>query len=31
MYADDATAYCIGESIDIAIAQLNKTLKDVYT
>ena len=31
MYADDTTAYCIGESIDIAIAQLNKTLKEVYT
>ena len=31
MYADDTTAYCIGESIDIAIAQLNKTLKDGYT
>ena len=26
MYVDDTTAYCIGESIDIAIAQLNKTL-----
>ena len=31
MYADDTTAYCIGESIAIAIAQLNKTSKDVYT
>ena len=31
MYADDTTAYCIGETIDIAIAQLNKTLKEVYT
>jgi len=30
MYADDTTAYCIGETIDIAIAQLNKTLKEVY-
>ena len=28
---NDATAYCIGQSIDIAIAQLNKTLKDIYT
>ena len=31
MYADDTTAYCIGETIDIAIAQLNKALKEVYT
>ncbi|KAL9986828.1 hypothetical protein ACROYT_G001031 [Oculina patagonica] len=31
MYADDTTAYCIGDSIDIAIAQLNKALKEVYT
>ena len=31
MYADDTTAYCRGETIDIAIAQLNKTLKEVYT
>ena len=31
LYADNTTAYCIGESIDIAIAQLNKTLADVYT
>lgn len=31
MYAVDTTAYCIGVNIDIAIAQLNKTLKEVYT
>ena len=31
MYADDTTAYCIGETIDIAIAKLNKALKEVYT
>ena len=31
MYADDTKAYCIRETIDIAIAQLNKTLKEVYT
>ena len=30
MYADDTTAYCIAESADIAIAQLNMTLKEVY-
>ncbi|KAL9970882.1 hypothetical protein ACROYT_G023335 [Oculina patagonica] len=31
MYADDTTAYCIGDLIDIAIAQLIKALKEVYT
>ena len=31
MYADDTMAYFIAETIDIAIAQSNKTLKEVYT
>ena len=30
MYADDTTIYCIGDSVDIAIAQLNKALNELY-
>ena len=30
MYADDTTIFCIGESADIALTQLNKALKEVY-
>ena len=30
MYADDTTIFCIGESADIALIQLNKALKEVY-
>lgn len=31
MFADDTTVFCIGDSADMAIAQLNKALHEVYT
>ena len=30
MYADDTTIYCVGETADIAIDQLNKALREFY-
>lgn len=30
MYADDTTVYCIGETADITISQLNKALQEVH-
>ena len=30
MYADDTTIYCIGETADMAVAQLNKALDEIY-
>ena len=30
MYADDTTIYCIGETADMAVAQLNKALDKIY-
>ena len=29
MYADDATLYCIGDSIDVVICELNKALEEL--
>ena len=31
MYADDTTVYSIGENVDLAVAQLNKALEELYT
>ena len=31
MYADDTTVFCIGETADLAIAKLNKALREFYT
>ena len=31
MFADDTTVFCVGDSADLAIAQLNKALHEVYT
>ena len=31
MFADDTTVFCIEDSADLAIAQLNKALHEVYT
>lgn len=31
MFVDDTTVYCIGDSADLAITQLNKALHEVYT
>jgi len=31
MYAVDTTVYCIGESVDRAVGQLNKALEELYT
>ena len=31
MFADDTTVYCIGDSADLAITELNKALHEVYT
>ena len=30
MYADHTTIYCIGETVDLAIDQLNKALREFY-
>ena len=30
MYADDTSIFCIGESVDAAIASLNRALQEVY-
>ena len=30
MYADDTSMFCIGESVDAAIASLNRALQEVY-
>ena len=30
MYADDTTIYCVGETADLVIDQLNKTLREFY-
>ena len=30
MYADDTTIYCVGETADLAIDQLNKALQEFY-
>ena len=30
MYADDTTVFCIGETADLAIAKLNKALREFY-
>ena len=30
MHADDTTIYCIGETVDLAIDQLNKALQEFY-
>ena len=30
MFADDTTVFCIGDSADMAITQLNKALQEVY-
>lgn len=31
LFADDTTVFCIGDSADLAIAQLNKALHEIYT
>ena len=30
MYADDTNTYCVGETVDLAIDQLNKALREFY-
>ena len=30
MYADDTTIYCVGETADLAIDQVNKALREFY-
>ena len=30
MYADDTTIYCVGETADLAIDQMNKALREFY-
>lgn len=30
MYADDTSIFCIGESVDAAVASLNRALQEVY-
>ena len=30
MYADDTTLYCVGETADLVIDQLNKALREFY-
>ena len=30
MYADDTTVFCMGETVDLVIAKLNKALREFY-